>query len=87
MPTAPSCHQGIMLLRLEAVPDPGGWEGGGQGTPAAPAHALAQAYFTWTWLRILPTLQLVQTLRAPLVLRGPHKVQLASRPAPMTHEW
>ena len=45
MPTAPSCPQGIMLLRLEIVAP---WTPGdnGRGTPVAPAHALAQAYFT-----------------------------------------
>lgn len=39
--------------------------GAAEQAPRAPVHALAQAYFTWTWLRILQTLQLMQTLQTP----------------------
>ena len=59
MPTAPPphplCHQGIMLLGWSSSRP--GVRGGRQGTrhSRGTSHMLAQAYFTWMWLRILPT--------------------------------
>lgn len=83
MPTAPSCPQGIMLLRLETVPALGArgrWTRHSRGTSPRTGSGLLHL----TWPRILPTPRPVQILRAPLALRGPQKVWLPPRPAPMT---
>lgn len=55
-PTPPPVPSGHNAVRLEQFPSWGaGW--GRQGTrhSRGTSHVLAQAYFTWMWLRILPT--------------------------------
>ena len=53
-PPHPPCHQGIMLLGWSSS-RPGGWRGQGTRHSHGTSHVLAQAYFTWMWLRILLT--------------------------------
>lgn len=54
-PRFPS-NQGLMLLKPEAVPilenGSGAWRVAAEAFRGT-SHALAQAYFTWTWLRVL----------------------------------
>lgn len=73
VPLVPSWHN-AMETGSSSRPE------GSSQAPCTPVHALAQAHFTWTWLKILQTLYLGRHCRAPLNLRGP----LAPLPSSIT---